>query len=142
MSDLPSVPPPEDPRHRFRRLLSSTDEDSAQDEGEIDEGPVQLEEPVNPQAEPDTGLSETEARADEDLAKTTIRPADASLGPTIPGLLDQDITPVSRHSDAPPLSGIRDEIHQPAIGEDGRLLPRWINEVDLEATKVTPVASH
>ena len=144
MTDERSSQENEDPRDRFRRLLDEAEqaELDATIPMEVDtDGETQvLEDP------PGSSPEVAELRDDRSSAlqggeipfedrETTVLP--------VPGEPEDD-TPTEPHplssTPPPPMLGTTPQTSHPAIDEQGMPLPRRVDEIDINATQVTPAA--
>lgn len=134
MSDQPESPQSEDPRQKFRRLLSSGEEEEGRKEGELEP------------AEDKAGLFrevEPAPVSPEDKITQPYPPPEVSEQPIADsqGTLEEE-TPASRQAVHLPPPPLREEskLRPPALDESGMPLPRRVDEIDMEATRVAPVA--
>jgi penicillin-binding protein 1C len=154
MSDQPENPTPEDPRERFRRLMSASNENEAEEDSvglPAEESTSSTEEGIDtserlPVTQPDSSREENTSVQPVDLDASPPNWDEESEQPTIhPSSMpvhSQDDTPVTRRGNipAPPEIGRVPPSAQPALDENGMPLPRRVDEIDTEATRVTPVA--
>jgi penicillin-binding protein 1C len=164
MTDQPTNPSEEEARKRFRRLLASK-EDNENVERDISEGipPVELPIPhptnVPPFNQSDRisnqyfsdfnilpSINQQSEQSNNDPRKGTLSDDQSpSLKPVstddhLIGSDKQDLgdTPPNQYTPPPPLLGDTPQKAPPALGTQGMPLPRRVNEIDIEGTRVTP----
>jgi penicillin-binding protein 1C len=142
MSDESNRPLSEFPNERFRRLLSESEE--PEDEEIVEQKPQK----INSDSLPTIGESSEKEVAEQktenqpNLEETGIDVQFTAL-PAEPNLSESTAIPLKPLTDSataqtrktPPVSS-------PAIGTQGLPLPRRVNEIDVDATRVSPVAYH
>lgn len=142
MSDESNQSPNEHPGQRFRRLLSESEE--YEDEISHEQGQQKIAPPSNPITDQGDGKPETEQNPEPPQ-----KIEESGIG------IDAQFTAATgeqslSESTAMPLSTISDTEYAqtwntppaspPAVGTQGLPLPRRVNEIDVDATHVSPVA--
>lgn len=163
MSNSPTTPPEEDPHERFRRLLSESDEEQPGQESQESTGdtsrhptgdpemtggwfgqesPDQEDQSHHPTGEPEaTGgwyAQEDEPKQDPDATIPAQPPGETKPEDTEPVKLGKSDLPDS--PPPPPYQGRTPPRGLPAVDQYGFPLPRRIDEIDVNATRVSPAA--
>jgi penicillin-binding protein 1C len=144
MNESRETPKAEDPRNRFRRLMSSSgDEDERRLLEELIAGTEQNGAGVVETNSSDTGnLDNSESLSGQsDDQPTTVEP----VTPDEQTSVLSETTPPSQsisklHEPPPPELGTQSILRQPALDQDGMPLPYLVEEIDADATRVTPAA--
>ena len=142
MSDDPAMPLAEDPRRRLRRLLEESEEEPSGEGGSpSEERESSLDTVVlsGAKAEGDEGLAGQDVvptrpmLSEEDTAPLRVRPS-----PPPPQLFGDSARPQEPGA-TPTVPG--ESSRSPSIsGQRSANLPERVNEVDIEATRVSPAA--
>jgi len=159
MSQFPDDSSAEDPRQRFRRLLSSSEEGKSEEE--IDNIP----EPELPDSgslfiEGDTNANEASGPGEDsdqvlnpekDKDLKTVEPetvssitSDGETRSSEPPAdeLVEDTQPVVKRAESQTGTIRKIDVSPPALSEDGMPLPRRVDEIDMDATRITPAATY
>jgi len=174
MSDIPPLSSEENPRDRFRRLLSVSEEQDQveqpstgesvdqEDKPEIVENMDGLsisEEPmgtgeedveIEPAEPPTLIVQSTDIPEEGKSLESDDQPSDTPQAPVLPQepsgaepadiLKDQIRRRLTPTPPAPPPLGTTPQTIHPAIDADGMPLPRRVDEIDMNATRVSPAA--
>ncbi len=149
MSDIPPTPPEESPARRLRRLLSEVEKDEQAapvppftDETlplQEDEGQKEATPPILPESGdtlligPDLADQAGQELVDQDeVSPAKVEPPPAGLETTHP--MSARATP------PPPALGATPSKSPPAMGTQGLPLPRRVDEIDVDATRVSSAA--
>ncbi len=147
MSDTPTNPPEEGPRQRFRRLLSS--ENAVPDSGsehkpDSESTPPASAPSLKPAAPDESPLPKVQSPA---TGQPWNRPSQSSTPPsTVPfsaetGESEEQTPPTHTYvPPPPPLGNTPPSGSRPALSADGMPLPRRVDEIDMDATRVSPAA--
>jgi penicillin-binding protein 1C len=156
MSDQPNDPLAEDPRQRFKRLLSASEE---QEENKIlDSQEIEQNDQVDSstsediEQSPDERIGEdnppedsAELPSDSEKKELSEIPVESEedirdLSDVDTGLKEDQTIPSFRPVETPQPARRDIHISPPAIGKDGMPLPRRVDEIDMDATRITPAA--
>jgi len=134
----------EDPRERFKRLLDEAEKVEIEstipfevDPEETGAKQVDRIEDTQPPVEPDLEVlpehwADDSRTIEDQTTGAIIAPLDSDEAPTTPQPITD--TPV------PPMLGQTPQVTPPSVDTRGMPLPRRVNEIDMDATQVTPVA--
>jgi penicillin-binding protein 1C len=147
MSENTPSHPKEDPRDRFRRLLEEAErvEKDVTIPMGIDTDPVEI-----PTEETEVEKPKPASNPDDEKPTQVISsiPMDERATEMLPTPIDPDTRPddlatapqVLSETPPPPMLGTTPISSRPAVDERGMPLPRRVDEIDLDATRVTPAA--
>jgi len=148
MPDNTPSHPKEDPRDRFRRLLEEAEkaEKDATIPMGVDEFPLEA-----PTAETEINVPEAPETPPDEMPTQVISEAtslDEQETEVLPAPVDPETRPddmataqqVLSETPPPPMLGTTPIAARPAVDERGMPLPRRVDEIDLDATRVTPAA--
>ena len=144
MTEKEPIRPEEDPRKRFRRLLEEAEkaEQNATSPFEVD--PFAENESLNYGDEKTAPQSTSDSVNKEQLDEEEAELSDNELQTDEIDEIALEDLPTSKHriSDTPPppMLGTTPPKAPPAIDTHGMPLPRRVDEIDIDATRVTPVA--